>query len=291
MPHINKIVFPVAGMGTRFLPATKVTPKEMLPIVDKPLIQYATEEAAQAGAKDLVFISNQHKHLISRHFENAFELETKLKANNKQAQLELTTSVLPDGLSMIAIPQPGALGLGHAVLCALPAVGNEPFGVILPDDLIYHETTGCMKQMVDLYEQHQCSIIAVEEVDPSETGKYGIVSTTRLEDGTERLEAIVEKPDPAVAPSNLAVVGRYILTPKIFELLRTTAPGAGGEIQLTDAISELIQHETILCHRFKGLRYDCGSKIGFVKATVEFAMRHPEIKSDTIEFIRSLNET
>lgn len=271
---ITKVIFPVAGMGTRFLPATKASPKEMLPIVDKPLIQYAVEEAVEAGCTEMVFITGRNKRSIEDHFDKAYELETELAYKNKTALLEHVQNILPSNVSCLFIRQAEALGLGHAVACAKPAVGNEPFAVILADDLI-DAPKGALSQMVAQYEATGASILAVEPVHPSETGSYGIVEL----DAQDRITSIVEKPHPDVAPSNLAVVGRYILTPTIFELLATTQRGAGGEIQLTDAIAQLLKHEPVLANRFTGIRYDCGSKLGYLKATVELALKHPEIGS------------
>ncbi len=285
---MRKVMFPVGGLGTRFLPATKTTPKEMLPIVDKPLIQYGVEEAVGAGADSLVFITSRMKHSISDHFNTAFELETKLRAKNKTELLAKAQSTLPPDVSCAYVPQPEALGLGHAVLCGADAIGEEPFGVILADDLIRNDAAGCLQQMAQVHHQTGCSVLAVEEVDPAETGRYGIVSTQPHGERTERVEAIVEKPTPEQAPSNLAVVGRYILTPKIFSLLRQTKPGAGGEIQLTDAIAALLEHETVLCYRFDGQRYDCGSKFGFIQATIDYGLDHPELGSRCREYLRAL---
>lgn len=284
---LRKVMFPVAGMGTRFLPATKTTPKEMLPIVDKPLIQYAAEEAMGAGADNLVFITSRHKHSISDHFDPAFELESKLRDRGKTGQLAEIKAIMPEHVSRSHVPQPEALGLGHAVLCGRDAVGNEPFGIILADDLIKTDGPGCLAQMVEVYNQTGLSVLAVEEVDPSETHRYGIVSTSPHGERTERIEAIVEKPDPADAPSNLAVVGRYVLTPRIFNLLAETLPGAGGEIQLTDAIAALLKHEPVLCYRFDGKRFDCGSKLGFVQATVEYALDHDDLKEEFESYLES----
>lgn len=285
---LRKVVFPVAGMGTRFLPATKTTPKEMLPIVDKPLIQYAVEEAVEAGADNLVFITSRHKHSISDHFDTAFELETKLKERGKDDLLAKVRGVMPDHVSRSHVPQPEALGLGHAILCGQDAVGDEPFGIILADDLIKSDGAGCLKQMVEIYHQTGCSVLAVQEVDPSETHRYGIVSTSPHGERTEKIDAMVEKPHPSEAPSNLAVVGRYILTPAIFDKLRKTRPGAGGEIQLTDAIADLLADETVLCYRFEGKRFDCGSKLGFVEATIEYALEHPDFSADLESYLKRL---
>jgi UTP--glucose-1-phosphate uridylyltransferase len=275
--RVRKAVFPVAGLGTRFLPATKASPKEMLPVVDKPLIQYAVEEAAAAGITEMVFITGRSKRAIEDHFDKAYELEAELAAKNKTALLEVVRSVAPPSINCIYIRQPEALGLGHAVLCARPAVGHEPFAVILADDLMDSGPNGrsVVAQMVDLYEEHGASVIAVEDVPPEDTKKYGIVGSRPWGPQTERIETIVEKPDPKDAPSNLAVVGRYLLTPHIFDILENQTPGAGGEIQLTDAIARLLADETVLAYRFNGTRFDCGSKQGYLQATVTLARRHP----------------
>ena len=285
MQKIKKAVFPVAGMGTRFLPATKASPKEMLPIVDKPLIQYAVEEAVEAGCTDIVFITGRNKRSIEDHFDKAYELETELERKNKNALLELTQNILPAGVNLMYIRQTEALGLGHAVLCAAPAVGNEPFAVILADDLI-DAPKGALAQMMDVYNATGSSVLGVETVDPSQTGSYGIVEIAP-KDAYQRVTSIVEKPKPADAPSNLAVVGRYILTPAIFDLLRHTQAGAGGEIQLTDAIATLLQQETVLAHAFSGQRYDCGSKLGYLQATLAYGCKHPEVGAEFAKMVAS----
>ena len=285
MQKITKAVFPVAGMGTRFLPATKASPKEMLPIVDKPLIQYAVEEAVEAGCTDIVFITGRNKRSIEDHFDKAYELETELERKNKNALLELTQNILPEGVNLMYIRQTEALGLGHAVLCAAPAVGNEPFAVILADDLI-DAPKGALAQMMDVYNATGSSVLGVETVDPSQTGSYGIVEIAP-KDAYQRVTSIVEKPKPADAPSNLAVVGRYILTPAIFDLLRHTQAGAGGEIQLTDAIATLLQQETVLAHAFSGQRYDCGSKLGYLQATLAYGCKHPEVGVEFAKMVAS----
>lgn len=272
---IKKAVFPVAGMGTRFLPATKVSPKEMLPIVDKPLIQYAVEEAVAAGCTEMVFITGRNKRQIEDHFDKSYELEAELFNKQKTQLLEIVQNILPKNVSCIYIRQPEALGLGHAVLCARPVVDNEPFAVILADDLI-DAPTGALSQMIAVYQQTGNSVLGVEEVDRSQTGSYGIVTTSE-KDHHLAVNHIVEKPKPAEAPSNLAVVGRYVLTPRIFDLLATTQRGAGGEIQLTDAIAQLLQHETVLAYPFEGKRYDCGSKLGYLQANIELGLKHPDI--------------
>ncbi len=275
---VTKAVFPVAGLGTRFLPATKAVPKEMLPIVDKPLMQYAVEEALAAGIDTMVFITGRSKNAIMEHYDKAYEMEKELEARNKTAILEQLRTILPSHLKCVFIRQPEALGLGHAVYCAKPVVGDEPFAVILPDDMIYDGTRGCTKQMVDLYEQTGSSVLAVERVDPKETDKYGIVRTGESKGKYAAIEHIVEKPKPDVAPSNLAVVGRYILTPAIFNKIENTGRGAGGEIQLTDAIADLMKDEQVLAYEFDGIRYDSGAKLGFLVAQVEYGLRHPELK-------------
>ncbi|MFB9158803.1 UTP--glucose-1-phosphate uridylyltransferase GalU [Chromobacterium violaceum] len=274
---IKKAIFPVAGMGTRFLPATKASPKEMLPIVDKPLIQYAVEEAVAAGITELVFITGRNKRSIEDHFDKAYELETELEIRNKHKLLQLTQDIIPPNVSCLYIRQPEALGLGHAVLCAQPAVGDEPFAVVLADDLMDSEP-GALMQMVKLYEQQATSILGVEDVPREATGSYGIVETRLADDGVQRVCSIVEKPHPDVAPSTLAVVGRYILTPRIFDKLKKVQPGAGGEIQLTDGIAALMKDECVLAIPLEGTRYDCGSKLGYLKATVNFGLKHPETR-------------
>ena len=287
MHKITKAVFPVAGLGTRFLPATKASPKEMLPIVDKPLIQYAAEEAIAAGATELIFITGRNKRSIEDHFDNASELEASLEASGKKDMLELLKGILPSHVSCIFIRQPKALGLGHAVLCAKPVVGDAPFSVILADDLIDADTPA-MQQMAEIYARKQCSVLGVEDVLPAETASYGIVDAFKIEDNLLQLKSIVEKPQPANAPSTLAVVGRYILTPKIFDCLEKVKPGKGGEIQLTDGIADLMQYEDILAYRFAGKRFDCGSKLGFMQANVEFALKHSEIAEDFATYLHSL---
>jgi len=299
---ITKLVFPVAGMGTRFLPATKANPKEMLPVVDKPLIQFAAEEAVEAGIKELIFITGRNKRSIEDHFDKAFELEAELEERNKDALLQKVRNILPADVTCVYIRQPEALGLGHAVLCAKQIVGDAPFGVLLADDLIDNQGAGCLAQMANLYEQLESSIIGVEEVVPSETDQYGIVeldsglpdsvpTDLSVRDRLRKLQGIIEKPSPALAPSNLGVVGRYILTPRIFELLETTERGAGGEIQLTDAIAKLLHEENVYAYRFEGRRYDCGNKLGYLEATVEMAMKHPELGADFTNYLKNICST
>ncbi|MCF6203271.1 MAG: UTP--glucose-1-phosphate uridylyltransferase GalU [Methylococcaceae bacterium] len=285
---ITKAVFPVAGLGTRFLPATKASPKEMLPIVDKPLIQYAVEEAVAAGIDTMIFVTGRNKMAIPNHFDKAYELECELEAKGKQETLDIIKSIIPPHVSCVFIRQSEALGLGHAVLCAKPVVGDEPFAVILADDLIEDAERGCIAQMVNLYTKKKCSILGVERVDPSETDKYGIVKTSESSDSSAKIDVIVEKPQPDVAPSNLAVVGRYILSSAIFEKIEQTGKGAGGEIQLTDAIADLLNDETVLAYEFEGTRYDCGSKLGFLIATVEHGLLHNELKDDFLDYLKGL---
>ena len=290
MPSITKAVFPVAGLGTRFLPATKASPKEMLPIVDKPLIQYAVEEALAAGITELIFVTGRSKRAIEDHFDKAYELETELKARGKEPLLAQLRNMLPANVSCVYIRQSEALGLGHAVLCARQVVGNEPFAVLLADDLI-HANPPVLKQMVDLYNHHRNSVIAVQQVSREETRFYGIVKTRLLDPGLHKLDGIVEKPDPDKAPSTLAAIGRYILTPRIFEHLASVQAGAGGEIQLTDGIASLLVREQVLAYEFKGKRYDCGSKLGYLEATVEFALQHPELKDSFRQYLTKLKIT
>jgi len=288
MQKIRKAVFPVAGLGTRFLPVTKASPKEMLPVVDKPLIQYAAEEAEAAGVEQLVFITGRHKRSIEDHFDKAYELEMELQGAGKHKLLEIVRNVLPSDVSCIYVRQPEALGLGHAVLCAKPVVGNEPFAVVLADDLIRCEGDGVVAQMATLHERHGCSILSVEEVPREETKQYGIVRTEPGPAGELRVTSIVEKPDPLDAPSNLAVVGRYLLTPGIFDKLEQTRKGAGGEIQLTDAISALLQDEPVIAYPFVGKRYDCGSKLGYLEATVEYGLVHPDLGRQFSDYLKRL---
>jgi len=275
---IRKAVFPVAGLGTRFLPATKASPKEMLPIVDKPLIQYAAEEAVAAGIEQLIFVTSGSKRAIEDHFDKNQELEDELERRGKFDLLAMAKHVVPEGVSCIYIRQPEALGLGDAVLCAKPVVGDEPFAVILADDLIDGEEEPCLSQMTNIFAKQQCSVIAVEEVAQSETNKYGIIKPQLLYEGVLKISDIVEKPAPDKAPSKLAVVGRYLLTPAIFSYLEQIEKGAGGEIQLTDAIAQLLAKEQILGCQFRGTRYDCGSKLGYLMATIDYALQHPNLR-------------
>lgn len=274
---ITKAVFPVAGLGSRFLPATKANPKEMLPIVDKPLIQYAVEEAAEAGITQMIFVTSSNKRAIEDHFDRSYELEQELEKRGNSELLSLVRDILPKGVSCAYVRQPQALGLGHAVWCAKDIVGEQPFAVILADDLIDGGGQGCMAQMTAQYRKHGCSLVAVEEVPASDTDKYGIVNIDAIESGLGRVTAIVEKPAPADAPSTQAVVGRYILSPQIFSLLESQNGGAQGEIQLTDAIAKLLKSEQVLAYQFQGTRYDCGNKLGYLAATVAYGLRHPQL--------------
>lgn len=285
---VRKAVFPVAGLGTRFLPATKASPKEMLPVVDKPLIQYAVEEAVEAGADTLVFITSRTKRSIEDHFDRAYELETELELRKKTPELALVQGIVPEHVNCIYIRQAEARGLGHAVLCAESVVGDEPFYVILADDLIYGEEHSSLKQMHDIYEQHGHSVIGVERVEKEETGRYGIITPESMGDRLHRIRHIVEKPRPAEAPSTLGVVGRYLLTPGIFRLLHQTGEGAGGEIQLTDAIQALLAEEPVYACEYRGVRYDCGSKLGYLQATVEFGLKHTELGDEFRNYLKKL---
>lgn len=286
MTQIRKAVFPVAGLGTRFLPVTKSSPKEMLPVVDKPLIQYAVEEAAAAGITEMIFITGRGKRSIEDHFDKAYELEAELAAHGKDRLLEEVRNLLPRGIHYSYVRQVDALGLGHAVLCARPLINDEPFAVVLADDLVDAEVP-VLKQMVDRFTGQ--SIIGLQNVAREETNQYGIVKAEAAVNRLSRLTGIVEKPQPDVAPSTLGVVGRYVLTPRIFHHLQTIAPGSGGEIQLTDGIASLMREETVNGYAFEGTRYDCGSKLGYLKASVAFAMKHPELSADFAAFLRGID--
>jgi UTP--glucose-1-phosphate uridylyltransferase len=287
MKKITKAVFPVAGMGSRFLPATKVSPKEMMPIVDKPLIQYAVEEAVAAGITDMVFITGRNKRAIEDHFDKAYELEAELETRGKNELLRIVREVTPANINCIYIRQVEPLGLGHAVLCARPVVQDEPFAVLLADDLIDGDPP-IIKQMAEVFQQNQCSILGVQNVPREQTNQYGIVSSVTLTENLEKVNGIVEKPKPEDAPTTLAVVGRYILTPRIFHHLEKVQAGAGGEIQLTDGIAALMHEESMLAYRFTGTRYDCGSKLGYLEAMVAFGLKHPEVRDDFAAYLKSL---
>ena len=290
--RIRKAVFPVAGLGTRFLPATKTVPKEMLPVVDRPLIQYAVDEAIEAGCDTMVFVTNRYKHAVADYFDKAYELEQKLEKAGKSELLALIRDVLPRHVRAVFVTQTEALGLGHAVLCAKPVIGNEPFAVLLADDLIWNKGPGALRQMADCAERENASVIAVQDIPREQTGSYGIVATESFNGRQGIISAIVEKPKPEVAPSNLAVVGRYVLSGRIFSLLEKTKPGAGGEIQLTDAIAALLKEEKALAYRFEGRRFDCGSRIGLIEATIQYALDHDDLADAAREYMtKALKET
>ena len=288
MKKVTKAVFPVAGMGSRFLPATKASPKEMMPIVDKPLIQYAVEEAVAAGITDMIFITGRNKRAIEDHFDKAYELETELAQRGKTELLAIIHSIIPKEVNCIYIRQPEALGLGHAILCAQPVVQDEPFAIILADELIDADP-GATTQMVKLYERTQGSVLGVQEVPREQTRSYGIVKVQEEGEGggLQRMVGIVEKPSPDKAPSTLAAVGRYVLSPRIFHYLATTTPGAGGEIQLTDGIARLLEEEKVYAHTIVGTRYDCGSKLGYLKATVGLGVKHDEAGAEFREWLKA----
>ncbi|WIM06048.1 MAG: UTP--glucose-1-phosphate uridylyltransferase GalU [Candidatus Nitricoxidivorans perseverans] len=285
MKKVTKAVFPVAGMGTRFLPATKASPKEMMPIVDKPLIQYAVEEAVAAGVTDMIFVTGRSKRAIEDHFDKAYELESELEYRGKAELLGFVRNMIPKNINCIYIRQPEALGLGHAVLCARPAVGDEPFAVLLADDLL-DGNPPVMRQMVDTFNYYHCSVLGVQDVPRADTKSYGIVASRPLAERTEQVTAIVEKPKPEDAPSTLAVVGRYVLTPRIFHHLEKVSPGSGGEIQLTDGIASLMEEQQVLAYRYEGVRYDCGSKLGYLQATVELGLRHAEVGAGFAAYLK-----
>ncbi len=287
MTKIRKAVFPVAGLGTRFLPVTKASPKEMLPIVDKPLIQYAVEEAAAAGITEMIFVTGRGKRSIEDHFDKAYELESELASHGKVKLLKEIQSLLPENLHYSYVRQSEALGLGHAVLCARPLVGNEPFAVVLADDLIDADVP-VLKQMIDLHNQHGNSVVGVQNVPLDQTQQYGIVRPQSMGVRIHRVADIVEKPQPENAPSTLGVVGRYVFTPEIFDHLERVTPGTGGEIQLTDAIAAMLKEHPVLAYEFKGRRYDCGSKIGYLEAVVVYALRHPAVAEEFGSFLSAL---
>lgn len=288
MTKIRKAVFPVAGLGSRFLPATKAQPKEMLPVVDKPLIQYAVEEAVAAGITEMVFITGRNKRAIEDHFDKAYELEAELEAAHKTALLEVTQHIIPKHITCIYIRQSAPLGLGHAVLCARPVIGNDPFAVLLADDFMDVEASQLpvMAQMTEIFSKEGASMLAVQDVPRAETRQYGIVSVSPFQSNLESVNSIVEKPSPETAPSTLAVVGRYVLTNKIFDHLEGLGKGAGGEIQLTDGIAALMKSERVLAYRYAGQRYDCGSKLGYLKATLAMGLKHPETGKEFSEYLR-----
>jgi UTP--glucose-1-phosphate uridylyltransferase len=285
---IKKAIFPVAGMGTRFLPATKANPKEMLPIVDKPLIQYAVEEAVACGITELIFVTSSSKRAIEDHFDTNFELESKLTNNGKQELLNIVRGILPKGVSCAYIRQPEALGLGHAVLCAKPIIADEPFAVLLADDLIEGDHQNCLQQMADIYQETHQSVIAVQQIPHEETDKYGIIAGDGISNNIIKIKSIIEKPAINDAPSNLGVVGRYIFTPAIFDFLERTPAGRSGEIQLTDAIARLLLQEPVRALRFRGKRYDCGTKLGYLEATVAYALKHTELATEFKRYLQNI---
>ena len=287
MNRVTKAVFPVAGMGTRFLPATKASPKEMMPIVDKPLIQYAVEEAVAAGMTEMIFVTGRGKRAIEDHFDKAFELESELVAQRRKDLLRIVQNIIPRRVSCTYVRQQQALGLGHAILCAMPVVGDAPFAVMLADDLI-DGATPALKQMCAVFARRGRSVIAVQDVERQATRRYGIVKIERRSKSPHRISGIVEKPQPSAAPSTLGVVGRYILTPRVFYHLQRVRPGAGGEIQLTDAIAALVAEEDVFAYEFEGTRYDCGSKLGYLQANLRYAARHPEVGAEFRRYLRSL---
>ncbi|UHD19010.1 UTP--glucose-1-phosphate uridylyltransferase GalU [Thiocapsa bogorovii] len=288
---VRKAEFPVAGLGTRFLPATKVSPKEMLPVVDKPLVQYVVEEAVAAGIDVMVFIVGRSKGAILDHFDKAYELESELTSRGAGDDLATVRNIVPPHVTCVYIRQAEALGLGHAVACAKAVIGDEPFAVLLADDMIDAGRSSCLAQMMTVFEDRQCTVLGVQTVQPSETGDYGIVAASVINDRLSLVDAIVEKPKAGQAPSNLAVIGRYILTPAIFDKLENIPRGAGDEIQLTDAIAMLLEDETVLAYEFEGKRYDCGSKLGYLSATVKQSLKHPDLKGPFAEFLKTLELT
>lgn len=283
---IRKAIFPVAGLGTRFLPATKASPKEMLNVVDKPLIQYAAEEAIAAGITELIFVTGRSKRSIEDHFDKSYELEEELEAKNKIELLEVVRKVKPSHVNCVYVRQPEALGLGHAVNCGKSLIGDEPFAVILADDLL-DNSTPVLAQMVELYRHYQSSIVAVESISPEQSSSYGVISGKVFDEHLTKMNGIIEKPTPKEAPSNLGVVGRYIFTPEIFDHIENLKPGAGGEYQLTDAIQSLLKEQFVLAYEYEGMRYDCGNKLGYLKATINFALKHPELKREFKEYLQN----
>ncbi|MCY4420932.1 MAG: UTP--glucose-1-phosphate uridylyltransferase GalU [Gammaproteobacteria bacterium] len=285
MARVRKAVFPVAGMGTRFLPATKASPKEMLPIIDKPLIQYAAEEAVSAGIDTLIFITGRHKRSIEDHFDKAYELESELEAQQKFDLLELVQNVIPAHVNCIYIRQSEPLGLGHAVLCAEQVVNKEPFAVLLADDLFHYSKSVGLAQMVNIHDEHHCSVVGVQEVKKEEVSRYGVISGATVGKGLWQVNEFVEKPAPENAPSNIVIAGRYILESSIFKRLRKIQAGADGEIQLTDALSAMVRSDKVLAYQIEGKRFDCGSKLGYLQATVEMALEHPLIGNEFREYL------
>jgi UTP--glucose-1-phosphate uridylyltransferase len=287
-PRIRKAVFPVAGLGTRFLPVTKSVPKELLPIVDKPLIQYAVEEAIEAGVDTLIFVTSQQKQAISNHFDSHSDLEDRLREMGKDEWLGQVVDIIPRNVSRVEVIQEKALGLGHAILCAESAVAGEPFAILLADDLVWSRHKGALAQMVDVYEKTGASVVGVEEIPIEMSRKYGLVGVSERQDGWKNIIQMVEKPEPANAPSNLGIVGRYILSPQIFSYLRNTQTGVGGEIQLTDGIAAMLEADPVLAYPFEGIRYDCGSRHGFIKATIDYALQREDMREDMLAHLKAV---
>ncbi len=285
---IRKAIIPAAGLGTRFLPATKAQPKEMLPIVDKPTIQYIIEEAVASGIEEILIITGRNKKCIEDHFDKSVELEMELEKNNKIELLELVQDI-SDMVDIHYIRQKEPRGLGHAIRCAKAFVGNEPFAILLGDDIVYNNQKPCLKQLIECYNEYKTSILGVQTIDKEDVSKYGIVDGILIEDRVCKVKGLVEKPSVDEAPSNTAILGRYIVTPKIFDILDNTKPGKGNEIQLTDALLELIKEEAMYAYNFEGKRYDVGDKLGFLEATVEYALRKPEIRDDFINYLKSMD--
>ncbi|CUO44660.1 UTP--glucose-1-phosphate uridylyltransferase GalU [Clostridium disporicum] len=287
---IRKAIIPAAGLGTRFLPATKAQPKEMLPIVDKPTLQYIIEECVASGIEEILIITGRNKKSIEDHFDRSVELEMELEKSGKQEMLEMVREI-SDMVNIHFIRQKEPRGLGHAILCAKTFVGNEPFAVLLGDDVVYNDEKPCLKQLIDCYGEYKTSVLGVQTVDPKDVNKYGIVGGIHIEDRVYKVKNLVEKPSIEDAPSNVAILGRYIITPRIFEILEETKPGKGGEIQLTDALLQLVKEEAMYAYDFEGRRYDVGDKLGFLQATVEYALRKPELRDGFIEYLKSLSDT
>ena len=286
---IRKAIIPAAGLGTRFLPATKAQPKEMLPIVDKPTLQYIIEECVASGIEEILIITGRNKKSIEDHFDRSVELEMELEKSGKQEMLEMVREI-SDMVNIHFIRQKEPRGLGHAILCAKTFVGNEPFAVLLGDDVVYNDEKPCLKQLIDCYGEYKTSVLGVQTVDPNDVNKYGIVGGIHIEDRVYKVKNLVEKPAVEEAPSNVAILGRYIITPRIFEILEETKPGKGGEIQLTDALLQLVKEEAMYAYDFEGRRYDVGDKLGFLQATVEYALRKPELRDGFIEYLKGLSD-
>ena len=284
---IRKAIIPAAGLGTRFLPATKAQPKEMLPIVDKPTLQYIIEECVQSGIEEILIITGRNKKSIEDHFDRSVELEMELEKAGKQEMLEMVREI-SDMVNVHFIRQKQPRGLGHAILCAKTFVGDEPFAVLLGDDVVYNDQKPCLKQLIDCYGEYKTSVLGVQTVDPQDVNKYGIVGGLHIEDRVYKVKELVEKPSVEEAPSNVAILGRYIITPKIFEILENTKPGKGNEIQLTDALLKLIEHEAMYAYDFEGRRYDVGDKLGFLQATVEYALRKEDLRDGFIEYLNNI---